>query len=178
MIEALVLNMRWILMVHGLFNDPQHLLRFLQGRFISRFLPMTRWSWSGFWIVDSGAPKVWTIFLDHFPKIPRWWKNRNATLFERKGEWLNLKTFLFFEVSFVFFFKHVSLKWRMFFCCCNFQFGLEPDPWWHVGLSIGGFKPWSHSTWPGISEIEKNTGKDWWRNRIGIRKSICQFGSR
>lgn len=52
------------------------------------------------------------------------------------------------------------------FCCCSFQFGLEPDPWqklgktwWHVGLSIGGFKPWSHSTWPGISEIEKKPGK-------------------
>jgi len=31
--------------------------------------------------------------------------------------------------------------------------------WWHVGLSIGGFKPWSHSTWPGISEIEKKHGE-------------------
>lgn len=168
-------------------NDPPTFAALSAGgRLISRFLPMTRWSWSGFWIVDSGAPKSFgRFFLAHFPKIPRWWKNKKRKLFERKDTRVEFETFSFFELSFVFSFqKHVSLKWRMFFVVAISSLALNRilvkklgKDWWHVGLSIGGFKPWSHSTWPGISETEKNTGERLVKEQDG-ETNIRQFGSR
>ena len=134
MIEVSVLNTRWILMIDALFNNPQHLLRFLQGRLISGVC-----LWHGEAGQDFGSPTrvrpKFGRFFWSFSKISGHEKTETQA-FKRKGHGLNLTTFLFFlNCLLCVSFKHWFLNEGVFLLL-QFPVGLERDPWQKLGKKL------------------------------------------